>query len=48
MRVKRESLARRWLERLAWLGAIWVVGVAGMGLVTTLLRGLMRAVGLAS
>ena len=38
----------RWIERLAWLGLFWVAGVAAMGLVVWLLRGLMRAAGLAS
>ena len=37
----------RWIERLAWLCLLWVAGVATMGLVVWLLRGLMRAAGLA-
>lgn len=39
---------RRWLQRLAWLAALWIAGVAGMGLVTLLLHGLMRVAGLSS
>jgi len=38
----------RWRTRLAWLAAFWICGVAGMALVTGLLRWLMRLVGLAS
>ncbi len=42
------SPRRRWLQRLAWLGALWIAGVAGMGLVTLLLRALMRVAGLSA
>jgi hypothetical protein len=42
------SSSRRWAERLAWLGALWVAGVAVTGLAAVLLRWLMRLVGLAS
>jgi len=38
----------RWRVRLAWLAAFWVGGVAAMGLVAVLLRGLMRLAGLAT
>jgi hypothetical protein len=46
MRVHGNSVMRRWLGRLAWLGLFWSLGVAGMGLVAALLRALMRAAGL--
>ena len=39
---------RRWLRRVAWLGALWIAGVAGISLVTLLLRALMLAAGLPS
>ena len=42
------SPRRRWLQRLAWLAALWFAGVAGMGLVTLMLRAAMRAAGLSS
>jgi hypothetical protein len=42
------SPRRRWLQRLAWLAALWIGGVAGMGLVTLLLRALMRVAGLSA
>ena len=48
MQARSDSPSRRWLGRLAWLGAFWIAGVAGMGLATVLLRALMRAAGLAS
>ena len=48
MDTRSSSQPRRWLQRLAWLGAFWIAGVAGMGLVTVLLRALMRTAGLAS
>jgi len=38
----------RWLQRLAWLVALWFAGVAGLGLVTLMLRAAMRAAGLSS
>ena len=38
----------RWRIRLAWLAAFWISGVATMGLVTGLLRWLMRLASLAS
>lgn len=38
----------RWIGRLGWLGLYWIAGVATMGLVVWLLRGLMRAAGLAN
>lgn len=38
----------RWRTRLAWLAAFWIAGVAAMGLVTVLLRWLMRLAGLAT
>jgi Protein of unknown function (DUF2474) len=41
-------LSPRWRTRLAWLAAFWIGGVAAMGLVTVLLRWLMRLAGLAS
>jgi hypothetical protein len=46
MRARGDSPPRRWLGRLAWLGLFWVLGVTGMGLVSGLLRALMRASGL--
>ena len=39
---------RCWARRLAWLSALWIAGVSGMGLVTMLLRALMRVAGLSS
>ena len=39
---------RRWLQRLAWLVTLWFAGVAGLGLVTLMLRAAMRAAGLSS
>ena len=48
MQTHPSSSSRRWLQRLAWLAAFWIAGVAGMGLVTMLLRALMHAAGLAS
>ena len=42
------SSSPRWRVRLAWLAAFWIGGVAAMGLVTGLLRWLMRLAGLAS
>jgi hypothetical protein len=48
MRAHSQLSLRRWIERLAWLCLFWVAGVAAMGLVVWLLRGLMRAAGLAS
>jgi hypothetical protein len=48
MDMRCSSPSRRWLQRLVWLAALWFVGVAGMGLVTLLLRALMRAAGLSS
>ena len=38
----------RWRYRLAWLAAFWICGVAAMGVMTVLLRWLMRLAGLAS
>ncbi len=37
----------RWRIRVAWLAAFWIGGVTTMGLVTVLLRWLMRLAGLA-
>ena len=42
------SPPQRWLQRLAWLAALWIAGVVSMGLLTLLLRALMRAAGLSS
>ena len=42
------SPRRRSLQRLAWLVALWIASVAVMGLVTLLLRALMRLAGLSS
>jgi hypothetical protein len=36
----------RWRSRLAWLCVLWISGVAAMGLLATLLRWLMRLVGM--
>ena len=47
MPAQQDSLFWRWSKRLMWLGLLWITGVAGMGLVTLLLRALMRAVDLA-
>lgn len=50
MRASSQSqrrFSRRWIARLAWLCLLWVAGVAVMGAVAWLLRGLMRAAGLA-
>jgi Protein of unknown function (DUF2474) len=48
MRVRLQSSSRRWIERLAWLCLFWIAGVSAMAVVVWLLRGLMRAAGLAS
>jgi hypothetical protein len=40
------SSSPRWRTRLGWLAAFWIGGVAAMGLVTVLLRWLMRLAGL--
>ena len=48
METRSSAPPRHWVRRLAWLGALWIAGVAGMGLVTLLLRALMRAAGLSS
>ena len=48
MRLHLQSFSRRWIERLAWLCLFWIAGVSVMGGVVWLLRGLMRAAGLAS
>ena len=48
MGVPAQTPSRRWLVRIAWLAAFWVMGVASMGLVALLIRGLMRLAGLAS
>jgi Protein of unknown function (DUF2474) len=42
------SSSSRWRSRLGWLAAFWIGGVAAMGLVTVMLRWLMRLAGLAS
>jgi hypothetical protein len=38
--------ARPWARRLAWLGALWLAGVAALGALAGLLRLFMRAAGL--
>jgi hypothetical protein len=35
-----------WLRRLGWLAALWLGGVAALGLVAMLLRLLMHAAGM--
>jgi hypothetical protein len=35
-----------WLRRLAWLAALWLGGVAALGLVALALRVLMHAAGM--
>ena len=42
-----ESAPRRWAARLGWLLALWLAGVATMGLAAWLLKLVMRAAGLA-
>ena len=42
-----EDRPRTWLRRIGWLLLIWAVSVAALGLVAWLLKGVMRAVGLA-
>jgi hypothetical protein len=37
-----------WGRRIAWLVSLWLAGVAGLGLVALLLRGVMRLAGLTS
>jgi hypothetical protein len=48
MDMRSGSPPRCWARRLAWLGTLWIAGVSGMGLVTMLLRALMRVAGLSS
>ena len=48
VRSQLQPSSLRWIERLVWLFLFWVAGVATMGLVVWLLRGLMRAAGLVS
>ena len=47
VRSQLQPSSPRWIERLVWLCLLWVAGVSVMGLVVWLLRGLMRAAGLA-
>lgn len=35
-----------WLRRLGWMALLWAGGVAALGLVALLLRGLMHAAGM--
>ena len=42
-----ESVPRRWAARLGWLLALWLAGVATMGLAAWLPKLVMRAIGLA-
>lgn len=39
-------MRRLWLRRLAWMFALWLGGVAALGVVAWLLRVAMRAAGL--
>ena len=39
-------MAPLWMRRLGWLLALWLVGVAALGLVAWLLRVLMHAAGM--
>ncbi|MDN4051957.1 DUF2474 domain-containing protein [Massilia sp. YIM B02763] len=39
-------MRRLWLRRLAWMLALWLGGVAALGVVAWLLRVAMRAAGL--
>ncbi len=48
MRHDHPSGKASWGERLAWLLALWVAGVASLAAVAWLLRLLMRAAGLGS
>ena len=48
MAVPVQTPSRRWLVRIAWLAAFWIVGVASVALVALLMRGLMRLAGLAT
>lgn len=36
----------RWRSRLAWLAALWLAGVASLGLLAALLGWVLQAVGL--
>ena len=42
-----EPAPRRWAARIGWLLALWLAGVAAMGLAAWLLKWVMRAAGLA-
>jgi hypothetical protein len=39
-------MAPIWLRRLGWMAALWLAGVAALGLVAWLLRVLMHAAGM--
>jgi hypothetical protein len=39
-------MAPLWLWRLGWMAALWLAGVAALGLVAWLLRVLMHAAGM--
>jgi hypothetical protein len=39
-------MAPVWLSRLGWLLALWLLGVAALGLVAWLIRVLMHAAGM--
>jgi Protein of unknown function (DUF2474) len=41
-----QTPSRRWLVRIAWLVAFWIVGVASVTLVALFMRGLMRLAGM--
>jgi hypothetical protein len=48
MDMRSDSPPRCWARRVAWFGTLWIAGVSGLGLVTMLLRALMRVTGLAT
>lgn len=43
-----QGTRRRWARRFGWLALYWLAGVATVGAAATILRALMRLVGLAS
>jgi hypothetical protein len=39
-------MAALWMRRLGWLAALWLAGVAALGIVAWLIRVLMHAAGM--